>query len=272
MGAVDTIVPPLKALRQEELDRYNTDGYLLVKSLISPQEAARYIDHYMNIAERPPIAGVDGVSDEEELVYPRLMNPHESDPLSYSLFMNPKTIDILHDILGEEPVGCQTMMFYKPPGAKGQALHQDNYYFKIKPGTCVAAWIALDPCDDQNGGLRVVPGTQDLEIKCPHKPDGTEFFNNTEVSLPEGSEPVFVEMEAGDALFFGGSLVHGSLRNRTTDRWRRSMICHYSGLSQTEQIGALYQPLLSIRGEKIYTREAPGDEGPCGGPEGNSPN
>ena len=28
--------------------------------------------------------------------------------------------------------------------ARGQALHQDNFYLRVKPGTCMAAWIAID--------------------------------------------------------------------------------------------------------------------------------
>jgi phytanoyl-CoA hydroxylase len=123
----------------------------------------------MTISDRPPIAGFDKhVDEDQEKVYPRLMNPHEYDKQSYDLFMHPRSLDILCDILGDEPIGCQTMMFYKPPGATGQALHQDNFYSRIKPGTCVAAWIALDAVDEHNGGLRVVPGTQHMDILCPH--------------------------------------------------------------------------------------------------------
>ncbi|MEJ7654789.1 MAG: phytanoyl-CoA dioxygenase family protein [Chloroflexia bacterium] len=46
-------------------------------------------------------------------------------------------------------------MLYSPAGARGQALHQDNFFLKVEPGTCIAAWAALDPADRENGGLEV---------------------------------------------------------------------------------------------------------------------
>ena len=48
---------------------------------------------------------------------------------------------------------------FKPPGARGQAFHQDNYYLLVQPYTCVAAWLAVDRSWPENGGLQVCPGT-----------------------------------------------------------------------------------------------------------------
>jgi hypothetical protein len=32
------------------------------------------------------------------------------------------------------------MIYFKAAGARGQALHQDQYYLRVNPGTCCAAW------------------------------------------------------------------------------------------------------------------------------------
>ena len=37
-------------------------------------------------------------------------------------------------ILGREPYAVQTMFYFKPPGARGQALHQDQFYLRVDPG------------------------------------------------------------------------------------------------------------------------------------------
>ncbi len=68
-------------------------------------------------------------------------------------------------------------------------------------------------------------------------------------------------MEAGDALFFHGSMVHGSDPNRS-DRFRRSLIFHY--IPQTSvKVANFYLPLLSPDGKDIFVEEAKGG-GVCG--------
>ena len=81
------------------------------------------------------------------------------------------------------------MLYFKPPGAKGQALHQDNFYLLVEPGTCIAAWIALDDADQDNGGMLVVPKSNQLEIQCPHEADPALSFTRHEVDVPEGTAP-----------------------------------------------------------------------------------
>ena len=41
---------------------------------------------------------------------------------------------------------------------------------------------------------------------------------------PDDAVEIPVDMQAGDVLFFNGQIVHGSLPNTTTDRFRRSLI------------------------------------------------
>ena len=119
------------------------------------------------------------------------------------------------------------MLYFKPAGARGQALHQDNFYLRAQPGTCMAAWLALDACDEENGCMRVVPGSHDLADPLHHQcRHGRQLYgcHRPHPGRP-GSAPVL--MDAGDVLFFNGSLVHGSYPNTSEDRFRRSLIGHY---------------------------------------------
>jgi phytanoyl-CoA hydroxylase len=102
------------------------------------------------------------------------------------------------------------MCYFKPPGARGQALHQDNFFLRASPGTCVAAWLALDRADEANGCLLVVPGSHRWPILCTTAADTAQSFTDITVPLPPGTRPRPVPMEPGDVLFFNGSLVHGS--------------------------------------------------------------
>ena len=75
----------------------------------------------------------------------------------------------LADLMGDEPIAAQSMFYFKPPGARGQDFHQDNFYLRVQPGSCMAAWVAIDDCDEQNGTMMVVPTSNALDIVCPRK-------------------------------------------------------------------------------------------------------
>jgi ectoine hydroxylase-related dioxygenase (phytanoyl-CoA dioxygenase family) len=168
----------------------------------------------------------------------------------------------LTGLLGIEPFAVQTMLYFKPAGARGQALHQDQYYLRVQPGTCMAAWLALDDCDEENGCLQVALGTHDLPVLCTVKADTTQSFTDVTVPLPAGFEPSPVLMRAGDVFFFNGQLVHGSFPNTSRDRFRRSLIGHYI-VGDAEQVAKFYHPVLRMDGSVVELGIS-GQGGPCG--------
>lgn len=165
--------------------------------------------------------------------YPRVMHPHRFNETAKRYMLQQPVRDVLSDLYEEEPLAAQSMFYYKPPGARGQALHQDNFYLKVEPGNCIAAWTANDPADEENGGLLVVPKTSSYDIVCPDLSDSKESFTTHYVKPPKDQKAIPVVMERGDVLFFNGNLIHGSYRNKTKDRFRRSFICHYANSSAT---------------------------------------
>ncbi|NUW38351.1 phytanoyl-CoA dioxygenase family protein [Nonomuraea sp. SMC257] len=250
------------------LNAFHDQGYAVVPGLLTAAEAADLRDAFMDLHAAGPISGHFQPRAQEpgqpyDILrdYPRVMHPHQVNDLALRRLLDPRIAEILRELLGEEPIAAQSMFYFKPPGARGQALHQDNFYLQVEPGTCVAAWIALDRIDRENGGLEVVPGTHKMDLFCPEEADLDVSFTREYVPPPPGLEAVPVDMEPGDVLFFNGSLVHGSGPNATADRFRRSFICHYVGRS-AERISVHY-PTLTMSGEPVALEPAVGG-GPCG--------
>ena len=69
-------------------------------------------------------------------------------------------------------------------------------------------------------------------------------------------------MDAGDVMFFNGSLVHGSFPNKTTDRFRRALIGHYIQ-GEAQQVAHWYHPTLRMDGTVVQLEVSP-DGGTCG--------
>lgn len=258
IGATGAPILPEAGLRQ-----FGEDGFTVVRGLFGYDEIDRLCAEFAALRAAGPVPGhfEPRVSADPLHRHPRVMHPHEINELARRVLLDARLRDVLETLLGEEVLAAQSMFYFKPPGARGQALHQDNFYLRVEPGTCVAAWIACDVIDRDNGGLEVVPGTHRMELFCPEEADADLSFAREYVPPPAGLAAVPVDMSPGDVLFFNGSLVHGSQPNRTADRFRRSFIGHYVGRS-TERIGPYYRT-LSMSGDRV---PLPGSEGagPCG--------
>ncbi|MHC3467225.1 phytanoyl-CoA dioxygenase family protein [Streptomyces sp. 7R007] len=246
------------------LRQFLDEGFTVVRGLLRYDEIERLCAEFEALRLAGPVPGhfapYAGSADPLR-THPRVMQPHEISEPAARLLLDPRLRSVLEVLLGEEVLAAQSMFYFKPPGARGQALHQDNFYLRVEPGTCVAAWVACDVIDRDNGGLEVVPGTHRMELFCPEEADPAMSFAREYVPPPPGLAAVPVDMEPGDVLFFNGSLVHGSQPNRTADRFRRSFIGHYVGRS-AERIGAYYRT-IAMSGERVVLAESAG-AGPCG--------
>ncbi|TCC21856.1 phytanoyl-CoA dioxygenase family protein [Kribbella speibonae] len=249
-------------------DIYQRDGIVQVPQLLDPAEVEQIKQVYMEqVAADLSLAHDDGVPDDDPLArYPRFVHPHrrtdtEAGRLALELMLDSRILDVVQALIGPA-LGAQSMFYFKPPGARGQALHQDNLFLRADPETCLAAWIAIDDVDSANGGLKVVPGSHRAELLCPEPADLTESFSTGQVVVPEGLSQVQTKMTAGDVLFFHGSVVHGSRPNSTDDRFRRALIFHYIPEDSVE-IAAFYNPLIRPDRRETVLAEAIGG-GPCG--------
>jgi ectoine hydroxylase-related dioxygenase (phytanoyl-CoA dioxygenase family) len=253
-------------LTDQHKARFDAAGYVVVQGLFSPDEVARYREHFMTLRKHGTypgdLAGVDVRSDDPLKRYPRMIHMHRWDDLSRQWVLDPRINACLTGLLGREPYAVQTMIYFKPPGARGQALHQDNFYLRAQPGTCMAAWLALDACDEANGCMQVVPGSHTWPLLCTTKADTTVSFTDVTVPLPPGETAQPVPMAAGDVLFFNGALVHGSYPNTTPDRFRRALIGHYIE-GAAEQVAEFYHPALRMDGTPLELARSSGG-GSCG--------
>lgn len=241
-------------IRAEQRASYDQNGFLVVPGLFAKSEAQYYLDHYMELRHHEranPDRRIRDPKKKDPLIeFPRLMQMHRWDEVTLKWMLDPRINDCMTGLLDREPLAVQTMMYFKPPKARGQALHQDNYYLRVQPGTCMAAWMALDRCDEVNGCLRVVPGSHRWPILCTDKANTKESFTDVIVPIPEGTEVTSVIMQPGDVLFFNGSLVHGSLPNRSRTRFRRSLIGHYIE-GDSQKVAKWYSPVLRMDGSPV---------------------
>ncbi|QJD86932.1 phytanoyl-CoA dioxygenase family protein [Cohnella herbarum] len=256
----------LKILSEEQLEHFAREGYLIVKDLFTSDDLTSIEQTFEEISHTK-VPGyfepdLEGATDDPLKRYPRVMHPHRFNETAKRYMLHKPVMDVLADLYGEEAYAAQSMFYYKPPGSRGQALHQDNFYLQVEPGNCIAAWTAVDAANEENGGLLVVPKTSDYALVCPELADSNESFTTHFVKPPKEEKAIPAIMDKGDVLFFNGNLIHGSYRNKTKDQFRRAFICHYANSSATH-ISTHYRPLFREDGTAVDLEANP-DGGPCG--------
>jgi phytanoyl-CoA hydroxylase len=249
-------------------DSFDQLGVIQLRGLIPAAEIDTIREVFTTQVETDPTLGHDDHLGGDDVLrrYPRFVHPHRrpdtaAGQLALRYLLDPRIFDVIENLIGPA-FAAQSMFYFKPPTARGQALHQDNAFLQAHPETCVAAWIAVDDCDAENGALSVVPGSHRIQLLCLEPADESLSFTDTQVPVPEGIQIEQTQMRAGDVLFFHGSMVHGSTPNSSVDRFRRSLIFHYIPQSSVE-VAKFYDPLLTREGKSLSIA-ASADGGACG--------
>ena len=145
-----------RLLTHEEKRQFETEGFLVVKGLFTEEQLEEIDRTFDNISLQvvpghfEPDLQMKAIDPLKR--YPRVMHPHRFNETAKRYMLHRPVMDVLADLYEEEPLAAQSMFYYKPPGARGQALHQDNFYLKVEPGNCIAAWTAIDSADEETAG------------------------------------------------------------------------------------------------------------------------
>lgn len=124
-------------------NQFESAGYCIVDGLFT-EETLQDIESFFEEYKTNGKAVFDKGSTYEEIDpgqrQVRAMHPHRYSTKAAGWFLNPMVMDVMAGLLGKEAYGAQTMYYYKPPGARGQAMHQDNFYLLAAPATCIAPY------------------------------------------------------------------------------------------------------------------------------------
>jgi non-haem Fe2+, alpha-ketoglutarate-dependent halogenase len=183
--------------RARTTEAFDSDGVLFPLPLLSTDEAAHMqakIEDLMRRVRQPH----------------RMGNLHLYFPWMLELASRPALLDMAEALLGPDLLIAGSVLLHKPPNDPAFASwHQDNTYATFS----LSAWIALSDSDEENGCMRVVPGTQ-LSGRLPHVVS-TDAHNmlargpQLAVAVDE-STAVSVELKAGEYSLHHPAIIHGS--------------------------------------------------------------
>jgi len=156
---------------------------------------------------------------------------HETSTYLYEIVMNPRIHDLVEGLLGPDFFIWASSFFIKPPRSKETVgWHQDAYYWPMAPHNTVTVWLAFDDVDDENGAMRIIPGSHRHGLLQHKRSTQTDSVLTLELETGTFREDaaVALHLKAGEISIHDDRAVHGSPANPSARR-RAGLTIRYSG-------------------------------------------
>ncbi len=155
---------------------------------------------------------------------------HETSRFLYDICMNEAVLDYVESLLGPNFFMWGSNFFIKEPRTNSTVgWHQDAYYWPLSPQDSVTAWIAFLDSDEENGAMKVIPGSHKVGILKHQRSTATDSVLTLECEGGQFREDTAVSLvlKAGQVSLHNDKIVHGSPANRS-DRRRIGLTVRYS--------------------------------------------
>ena len=217
-------------LSSNQLKQYKDEGFVSPINVFSKEKANEIRNEIELIEKRIP----------KELEKSGRYNAHLISPLLDEVTHNPKILDAVQSLIGEDILVCGTTLFIKNPNEKGfVSYHQDAKYIGLEPHNWVTAWVAITDSNEKNGCMRMWSGSHKDNLR-----DHDQRFNEdnlltrgqTVENVPKEKTTPLV-LEAGQMSLHHPTVVHGSELNNSNDRRIGFVIQSYIGTNVKQVLG-----------------------------------
>lgn len=262
--------PVSNRLTQDELDQYESRGYLFVEGLLHAEEVSRFSDEFQRLAQASYLRHSQEVITEPDNEQVRsIFRVHRLSQAFDWLARDTRILDVARQILGSEVYLHQSRVNLKP-GFDGKEFywHSDFETWHVEDGMprmrAMSASIALTHNYPFNGPLMLIPGSHRTFIPCVGKTPDEHYrqsLKKQEYGVPDQTSLkrltdkggiVAPTGPAGSVLFFDCNTMHGS--NSNISPFARSNVFFvYNSVENT-----LTEPYCGLkpRPEHIATRES----------------
>jgi hypothetical protein len=182
-------------------EKFDKDGYIVVPFL-PLEEVARLKNLYEEVSPRIPASFHSTSFSNDDALKRKISDEVEK-------IYSSKVATLFHDI---KKLGSSFLT--KPTGITGtMPVHQDWTVVDEEKFYSVTAWVPLQDVNENNGAIKVLPGSNRFSktLRSPNIPN--EFDGLSEVISKQMKT---LNMKAGEALIFNHALLHASWLNQSS--------------------------------------------------------
>jgi phytanoyl-CoA hydroxylase len=194
----------------DSLQLYDRDGYVIFREVVDHVLIKEMHEHVEWLQRRNPDLR------PEQLGHLLV----RGDPFWLRVVSDERLLDIAELFIGPDIALFASHYIVKPP-FDGQEVrwHQDGAFWPLEPMNVVTLWLAVDESTQENGCVRVIPGSHARELAAMRAVIDTETVLGKEIAVPvDESVAVDIELSPGDVEVHHPNIVHGSDANTSPHR------------------------------------------------------
>ncbi|MBP6020205.1 MAG: ectoine hydroxylase [Burkholderiaceae bacterium] len=228
------------ALSSEQLDTYESNGFLVMDQVFSTSEVAALLDQVNAMTQDPAVTALDeAIKEPGSDAVRSIFRVHELNTHIAALSRDSRVVNVARQLLGSEVYIHQSRANLKP-GLNGKEFywHSDFETWHTEDGMpemrALSCSVLLTDNTACNGPLMLVPGSHRHFISCQGETPDMHYkksLKQQEYGVPDplslellaeqgGIEPVIAP--AGSVVFFDCNTLHGSSGNLTP--WPRANV------------------------------------------------
>ncbi|XP_077986948.1 L-proline trans-4-hydroxylase-like [Glandiceps talaboti] len=243
-------------MTQEMKNKFNEDGYIILRSVLDNQE--------MKLL-KSALEDESGVlqhkyhhDDGDGFKTRMCLWNHPGCDVTGMLARSDKIAGTMEQLLGGEVYHYHTKLIMKEARTGGQFNWHQDYGYWYNNGCLYpdmgSVMLAIDKADAENGCLQILPGSHKLGRVDHLRVAGQMGADMERVKEVLNVLPlVFVELNAGDALYFHSNVLHRSDQNHS-DRRRWALIAAYNRATNNpvrKHHHPFYTPLQKVANSAI---------------------
>ncbi len=241
-------------LNDQQLQHFDTEGYLIVEDLFNDDDLQPVIDDVsgeidrlanelvasgdlsQTYAEKDFMSRLTAINEETDVILKAVISGQLATSGIFGLLTNPKLLDAVESLVGPEIIAASAYRLRpKLPYLDSGVVpwHQDSAFFEPYCDTSLilTVWIPLVDATAERGCLQVVPRQHKGEIVPHHLPEGSHGGLLKIVSDDFPSDAVVTTpVPKGGALLLTNRTPHRSIEN-SSDVIRWSMDLRYQTAS-----------------------------------------
>lgn len=232
-------------MNSENLFKYNR---------LTEKQVAFYEDHgYLVVGSTLTGKGIDDIlfecmeawhKEKEEFDLEKswlqnalLVDIHKKSPLVKEFYYNGPIVNMMQQLIGPNIKAATSQLTFKMKGnTKSFDWHQDNGYGELDPYNTISTLTALEDVDEENGCLRIIPGSHkqgQIGVNHLFSTDRKDKKISINVDVDE-SLAIPIPMKAGETLIFHCWTLHQSRGNFSKNRDRRILFMRYADADAVE--------------------------------------
>ncbi len=231
-----------QTLTPVQLESFRQTGYLTARGLFDSKEIELWESESkrllkLGLANENNLRTCPHYITETMWIVDRMDPVVDISDVFNSLAQDERIVNLLRQVLNDEPLLFKDRLIYKMIGMPGYPIHQDYSWWQEFPEALVNVAIAIDGADVDNGALELFPGHHELLSAAGEM----RHMNEVEAQQIDLSSGELMITEPGDLVIFHCMTPHRSGPNRS-NRLRRQLYLTYSAA----RYGDLYQRQLEL--------------------------